>query len=541
MEDFLMDGKKYITVAITALLFMLVFSFATNAQVDKKPIFVTSDKCIACHSNMSDEHGNKFSIGHTWRASIMALSARDPYWQAGVKREIADRPDLQKDIENICSVCHMPMFNTSAKANGKDPEIIRYYEGGFTPEEQKIAVDGVSCSVCHQIAEENLGKHSSFDGGYVITSSIPEQSKVIGPYEIEAGLKKIMQSSSSMNPEKGTHIQQSEVCATCHTLFTPAVDGEGNKIGEFAEQVPYLEWKHSAYFNDKSCQGCHMPEVSGKAQISSVLGDMRENVSQHKFRGGNVFMLKLFDKYRNELNVSTPSEDLQASIETTLNYLQNKSASVEITSVEIDNSVATIKVAVTNKAGHKLPTAYPSRRAWLNTLVQDQNGKTLFESGALNPDGSIAGNDNDSNAEKYEPHYLEITSEDQVQIYEPIIHDYKKHVTTSLLSGATYAKDNRLLPKGFDKASAENDVSVYGEAEKDENFTAEGDIIIYKVQLPEGVNSVQVSAKLMYQTIGYRWAQNLKSYDNDEAKLFTGYYDENADISAVVLAEAVRK
>jgi cytochrome c551/c552 len=140
--------------------------------------------------------------------------------------------------------------------------------------------------------------------GYVITSSIPEQSKVIGPYEIEAGLKKIMQSSSSMNPEKGTHIQQSEVCATCHTLFTPAVDGEGNKIGEFAEQVPYLEWKHSAYFNDKSCQGCHMPEVSGKAQISSVLGDMRENVSQHKFRGGNVFMLKLFDKYRNELNVS---------------------------------------------------------------------------------------------------------------------------------------------------------------------------------------------------------------------------------------------
>jgi hypothetical protein len=78
-----------------------------------------------------------------------------------------------------------------------------------------------------------------------------------------------------------------------------------------------------------------------------------------------------------------------------LNYLQNKSASVEITSVEIDNSVATIKVAVTNKAGHKLPTAYPSRRAWLNTLVQDQNGKTLFESGALNPDGSIAGNDND--------------------------------------------------------------------------------------------------------------------------------------------------
>jgi hypothetical protein len=144
--------------------------------------------------------------------------------------------------------------------------------------------------------------------------------------------------------------------------------------------------------------------------------------------------------------------------------------------------------------------------------VQDRNGKTLFESGALNSDGSIAGNDNDIDAEKFEPHYLEITSEDQVQIYEPIIFDYKNDVTTSLLSGATYAKDNRLLPKGFDKATAENAVSVYGTAEKDENFQAEGDIVLYRIKLPEGVNSVQVSAKLMYQTIGYRWAQNLKSF-----------------------------
>jgi hypothetical protein len=60
------------------------------------------------------------------------------------------------------------------------------------------------------------------------------------------------------------------------------------------------------------------------------------------------------------------------------------------------------------------------------------------------------------------------------------------------------------------KRSAENAVSVHGNAEKDENFQAEGDIVLYKVMLPEGVNSVQVSAKLMYQTIGYRWAQNLK-------------------------------
>ncbi|MDX1700666.1 MAG: hypothetical protein R3250_08620, partial [Melioribacteraceae bacterium] len=156
-------------------------------------------------------------------------------------------------------------------------------------------------------------------------------------------------------------------------------------------------------------------------------------------------------------------------------------------------------------------------------------------------DGSIAGNDNDIDPKKFEPHYLEITSEDQVQIYEPIIFDYKKDVTTSLLSGATYAKDNRLLPRGFDKATTEDAVTVTGAAEKDENFAAEGDVVVYKVKLPNGVESIQVSAKLMYQTIGYRWAMNLKSYDNHEADRFIGYFEDNAKISAVVLAEAVRK
>jgi len=541
-----MDGKireKYNlnSIIFKALLWILVLAVITVAQEQKKPTFVTSDKCIACHSNMVDAHGKTHSIGHTWRASMMSQSAKDPYWQAGIRREITDRPQQQKDIEDICSVCHMPMFRTTAKANGNSGEIIRYIEGGFDPNEQGIAEDGVSCTVCHQIAADNLGKHASFDGGYVITTALPEQEKILGPYDIKTGLQKVMHSASSMNPEKSNHLQQSELCATCHTLFTPAVDSDGNSIGEFAEQAPFLEWKHSAFYQSTSCQDCHMPEVGDKAQISSVLGEMRDNVSLHKFRGGNAFMLKIFDKYRDELNVTTPSKDLEASIQTTLDNLQNNSATVEITSIELHSSEATIKICVKNKTGHKLPTAYPSRRAWLHTTVQDQNGKPLFESGALNSDGSISGNDNDMDPKKFEPHYMEITSEDQVQIYEPIIFDYKKDVTTSLLSGATYAKDNRLLPKGFDKETAEHAVSINGVAEDDDDFRAEGDMVIYKVKLPSRIDSVQVSVKLMYQSIGYRWAQNLKSYNNHEADRFLGYYKDNAKISAVMLAEAVRK
>ena len=62
-----------------------------------------------------------------------------------------------------------------------------------------------------------------------------------------------------------------------------------------------------------------------------------------------------------------------------------------------------------------------------------------------------AGNDNDADPSRYEPHYSEIRSADQVEIYESILGDENGHVTTGLLAGVRYLKDNRLLPDGFDK------------------------------------------------------------------------------------------
>ncbi|MCP4204297.1 MAG: hypothetical protein GY769_20470 [bacterium] len=82
-------------------------------------------------------------------------------------------------------------------------------------------------------------------------------------------------------------------------------------------------------------------------------------------------------------------------------------------------------------------------------------------------------------------------------------------------------------------------MSVRGAAATDEDFRDGGDSIRYRVPLPDGVESVEVSVELLYQTIGYRWAQNLEAYDSGETHRFVGYYRANADMSAVVLAEAL--
>src|SRR5262245_32771285 len=58
-----------------------------------KELFQTSDRCFACHNGLSTPAGEDISIGSSWRASMMANSARDPYWQAAVRRESIDHPE----------------------------------------------------------------------------------------------------------------------------------------------------------------------------------------------------------------------------------------------------------------------------------------------------------------------------------------------------------------------------------------------------------------------------------------------------------------
>src|SRR5262249_34305502 len=149
--------------------------------------------------------------------------------------------------------------------------------------------------------------------------------------------------------------------------------------------------------------------------------------------------------------------------------------------------------------GHKLPTAFPSRRAWVHFVVRDGGGRTLFESGALDRDGAIRGNPNDADPARFEPHHREITSADQVQIYEPILKDPAGRVTTGLAAAAGYLKDNRLLPAGFDKRTADADISVVGDAADDPAFSAGGHTIRYSIDLSGAAGPLEIAAELWYQ------------------------------------------
>jgi hypothetical protein len=302
--------------------------------------------------------------------------------------------------------------------------------------------------------------------------------------------------------------------------------------------MPFLEWRHSAYRNEQSCQQCHMPPVVGmddSVPITAVLGRPRPGVRRHVFVGGNFFVLGMLNRYRTELAVEALPQELTAVASRTRELLA-QAARVAVEPRETSGGRLAADVVVTNLNGHKLPTAFPSRRAWLHVTVRDSTGTVVFESGAITPAGRIMGNDNDDDRTRYEPHYREITRPDQVEIYESILVDSKGVVTTGLLSGVRYIKDNRLLPRGFDKRTAGPDIAVIGDAASDPAFAGGTHRVRYSIEVARAHGPFRIEAELWYQPIGFRWAHNLSLQPAPETDRFVAYYDSMAAASGIVLA-----
>jgi hypothetical protein len=509
-----------------------------GADVHRAVSFATSDNCLACHNGLTTAAGEDVSIGLAWRASMMANSSRDPYWQAAVRRETLDHPTKKAAIEDECAICHMPMARTQARAAGREGEVFALLPSTRgTSDEHRLAADGVSCALCHQIGPDRLGTPESFVGGFVIAPAEQGVPRMFGPFDVDAGRATVMRSATGVAPVKGDHLRESEVCATCHSLFTEAFGPDGSVIGSLPEQTPYHEWLHSAFAKERSCQSCHMPEAHA-TPIASVIGEPRERLGRHTFLGGNFFMLRMLSRFRDDLAVTAPSHELEASAQATLRQLQTETGTVSIVRSEVVGQDLHADVQVTNLTGHKLPTGYPSRRAWLHLTIRDRTGRPIFESGAVGPDGRIAGNGNDEDATRFEPHFEEIRSADDVQIYESIMADGSGRLTTGLLRATQFVKDNRLLPRGFDKKTASPEAAVRGNALVDGDFSGDGDRTRYVVPLAGAEGPYAIEVALRYQPIGFRWAHNLRDYDAAETRRFNAYYDAMAAGSSAVIARA---
>ena len=183
----------------------------------------------------------------------------------------------------------------------------------------------------------------------------------------------------------------------------------------------------------------------------------------------------------------------------------------------------------------KFPSGFPSRRTWIHVSVTDGFGESVFESGRPDELGRIEGNDADFVPGGCEPHYRVVSSPQEVQIYESVMENTDGEVTYTLLRGAAYRKDNRLLPKGFEIASADPRIAVFGMASSDPDFTAGQDKVSYQVATGARPGPYLVDVKLYYQSVSAAFATDLREDSTDEVVRYILMHD-SADHTPVTVA-----
>src|SRR5262249_4596912 len=239
-------------------------------------LFVTSNQCGSCHdaTDNSPHPTNmlftppgatvpvNLSTAGEWRYSMMGLSGRDPVFFAQLDSEstihnnIKGKPNPVGFVQDTCLSCHGVMGQRQFHLDkGTDPETLFTRDQLEDPSSPYGALgrDGVSCAVCHHIADKDLVDPSTYTGKFHVGPA----DQVFGPYPSGDGDAKVgdnviprpMKNSVGIVPVFGAHIEKSELCASCHTIVLPAYDAAGNQVPDDHgnpktdfEQTTYLEW-----------------------------------------------------------------------------------------------------------------------------------------------------------------------------------------------------------------------------------------------------------------------------------------------------------
>lgn len=506
-----------------------------SAQPVETEQFASASFCAQCHFRgdtetlaLSDTEGNDISPGKLWRSSMMGLAARDPFYLSVFEEELAANPAEKASIDALCTRCHAPAASVASEREGE--KIGFEALTSAVHKNASLGRDGITCSLCHQIRSQGLGNESSFTGGFTVGFS----RKIFGPHANPTTSP--MQMFVRYTPEFSEHMKDSSLCATCHTVIVPGPNGE------VVEQAPYLEWQNSSYNNEsnqesgRSCQGCHMPRVDEQGDtiataIAKFPDDLvtRGRYSQHTLVGGNSFMLRLFAAFEDWTQSGVPADELLASAGRSENHLREAATLIVDNAVQNQGSVS-VRVEVSNKTGHKLPTGYPTRRVWVRFVASDSAGQVVFESGGFDSDGRIVGIGEQG---AILPHYEEISDSGQVQVYQQVLVDQEGIPTIRSLDAASVGKDNRILPLGWSSSYEQiGRIQPVGIA-SDTDFVAGSDTLVYRFPYTSA-SALDIRVELLYQSVppkvidtvadfrnaaGARFVQMARATDNQPVEM----------------------
>ncbi|MCP5022765.1 MAG: hypothetical protein GY930_13450 [bacterium] len=285
MDQTLTVGKKgYYNTSIQAN----ASTFDVNIQMEPVPFgsntsynFLDPLSCAGCHPDQVSE----------WEDSAMAKAGLNTWVHdiysgegtaGGMGGFVYTRDSAFKDSnpDSECASCHQPEPYINAGFAGR-------MESPVDPGYPSIGANhGISCEVCHKIADVNVNK-INFPGVYpgAVTMNLPEgfQQVMYGAYpDADYHLGGIME--PAYQPQL-----MAEVCGVCHQDKNDP--DESHRFAGVISEPTYTEWAESAYGDPHSpsfatCVDCHMP-ATGASNGCSVITLERgpEAVRSHDIKG----------------------------------------------------------------------------------------------------------------------------------------------------------------------------------------------------------------------------------------------------------------
>lgn len=395
--------------------------------------FLTSDQCMVCHSALNGPfgpmmflqtapptgntpHGVNISPYGEWRWSPMGLAGRDPIFYAQLESEIAllrkefanPEPIVQATV-NTCLSCHGGMgkrqydidqHNPNANFRVEftqitDPADPNFKYGG-------LARDGISCTMCHHIAEGKTPPGQSSIAHFLENNTTGQfemtpPTVLHGPFTDATVSTLPMENALGITPKYSAYVKDSRLCGSCHSINLPNVDdplrpGEKPTVLDQAEKNPvfkpfkhsieqatYLEWLNSAYQNEfqpagakaQSCQDCHMstsyvnpglnlnvnpiqqpiaiieddtfPAADERAPADKIRVRFRtEGYVRHELLGLNIPLLEIFNQFNDILGVRK-SDYMSGSTTGLPDTIQNAVQQAREETVALDVSKPVIK------------------------------------------------------------------------------------------------------------------------------------------------------------------------------------------------------
>lgn len=493
--------------------------------------FLSAGHCDQCHGfdptgiANTDGEGADVNLVDDWSSTMMANSAKDPFWRAKVSHEVFINPQFQSEIEGTCTRCHASLGRFAGLMNGQEEYSIEEML------QDTVALDGVSCLSCHRQAPQ---PETALHTGQLI---FDEANFAYGQYS--SPLVTPMALATGYVPEFASHTSDSKLCAACHSLITPTVDLDGNLTGdEFVEQATWHEWLNSSYpSNNTTCQTCHLPEIEGQeiALAAGLDAPPRPHFKKHTLVGGNTTMLKLMRDNHEALGIFAGPAQFNETINATIDNLKNKSLTVQIPEVIRTADSIFLDLNLWNITGHKLPSGYPARRMTVVLVATDDQGNEIFRSGGFDDDYYVI-NEN----MPFEPHHQIIRNEEDVQIYEMVMGDVENNRTTVLTRAKTHLKDNRLVPAGFTTTSNVYDTTeiVLNIPDPDFNHNPnEGsgaDITHYRIATNGYNGPVEITAEVYYQSLPPIFLEDILQIETEEINHFAEMFS-TADKSPVLM------